>query len=112
MSISSAAITSGVGMLERVELGFFDAEKDDYDVATRVGVHDLDLITGNIVRREGVPVAHVHAIFNTKDFKTYGGHVLEAYCHVTMEVFLLSEKWHRHAGSSLQASAPNLLPNT
>ncbi|GAA3344844.1 hypothetical protein GCM10020358_49710 [Amorphoplanes nipponensis] len=83
-----AAITSGVGMIERVRLGFFDAGFDDYLTTDIRGVHDVSAITGSIVPRDGYPAVHVHAIFNDDRYATRSGHVIEAYCHVTMEIFL------------------------
>ncbi len=87
-SIGAAAIISGVGMLSRIELGFFDVERDDYLRTIRDGIFDLSMILGNIVRRDGEPVPHVHAVFNDPSHATYSGHIIEATCHITMEIFL------------------------
>lgn len=83
-----AAITSGVGMIHGVRLGFFDAGVDDYRSTEISGVHDVSLITGSVVPRNGEPAVHVHAVFNDDTFTTRSGHVIEAYCHITMELFL------------------------
>jgi uncharacterized protein len=88
LDIQSAAITSGVGMLMSVELGFFDIRKDDYEITRLEGVYDINSILGNITRREGIPVPHVHIVFNDKSHATYSGHVIEAQSHITMELFL------------------------
>lgn len=88
LSIEVAAITSGVGMLKEVRLGFFDVVKDDYDEKVLEGIYDLSSIQGNVTRRDGLPVPHVHAIFNDPAHNTYSGHVIEATCHITMELFL------------------------
>jgi predicted DNA-binding protein with PD1-like motif len=88
LSIEVAAITSGVGMLKEVRLGFFDVAKDDYDEKFLGNIFDLSSIQGNITRLDGVPVPHVHAIFNDPSHNTYSGHVIEATCHITMELFL------------------------
>lgn len=88
LNIRAARITSGVGMLMSVELGFFDTEKDDYQIKHFDGIFDVNSILGNIVRRDDLPVPHVHIIFNDTSHRTYSGHVIEAQCHITMEVFL------------------------
>jgi uncharacterized protein len=88
LSIQSAAITSGVGMLMAVELGFFDTEIDDYKTTRKQGIFDVNSILGNISRRDNVAVPHVHIIFNDGMHNTYSGHVVEAQCHITMELFL------------------------
>ena len=87
-AIATAAIVSGVGMLSRAELGFFDVEMDDYRRTVYEGIFDLSVILGNIVWRGGEPVPHVHAVFNDPSHATYSGHVMEATCHITMEIFL------------------------
>lgn len=86
--LDAAAIVSGVGMLSSVELGFFDTGRDDYQATSFDGIYDLNSVLGNIVRRDGAPVPHVHVIFNDTGHATYGGHLLEATCHITMEIFL------------------------
>jgi uncharacterized protein len=83
-----AALTSGVGMIQAVRLGFFDADIDDYVTTDIPGVHDVSSISGSVVPRDGKPAVHVHAVFNDDSFATRSGHVVEAYCHVTMELFL------------------------
>jgi predicted DNA-binding protein with PD1-like motif len=88
MSIRVAAIASGVGMLKDVELGFFDADSDSYKTARHVGPFDLSVVTGSVVPREDHVAAHVHAVFNNQNHATYSGHVVEARCHVTVELFL------------------------
>ncbi|GAC1650926.1 MAG: hypothetical protein NVS4B8_25500 [Herpetosiphon sp.] len=88
LSLDVAAITSGVGMLDGVELGFFNMEKGDYDGTTFDGIFDLNSVMGNIVRRDGVAIPHVHLVFNNAAHQTWSGHLLEAVCHITMEIFL------------------------
>lgn len=83
-----AAITSGVGMLAGIEMGFFDVELDDYQRTELEGIYDLSSVQGNIVLRDHAYVPHVHAVFNDKSLSTYSGHVMEGTCHITMEIFL------------------------
>jgi predicted DNA-binding protein with PD1-like motif len=84
----AAAITSGVGMIDGIEMGFFDPRLDDYGRTQLSGIYDLSSIQGNIVLRDGSYVPHVHAVFNDDAFTTFSGHLIEATCHITMEVFL------------------------
>jgi uncharacterized protein len=88
LNIRSAAITSGVGMLMSVQLGFFDTAQDDYKITRLDGIFDVNSILGNITRRDNLPVPHVHVVFNDQSHSTYSGHVIEAQCHITMEIFL------------------------
>lgn len=88
LDVREAAVTSGVGMLMSVQLGFFDAQKDDYETTRFEGIYDVNSLIGNITRREGVPTPHIHIVFNDMSHITYSGHVIEAQSHITMELFL------------------------
>jgi predicted DNA-binding protein with PD1-like motif len=92
----AAAIVSGVGMLDGIELGFFDTALDDYKRTVYEGIFDLSMVLGNIVQRDGVYVPHVHAVFNDPLHATLSGHVIEATCHITMEIFLSTNAMALH----------------
>ena len=83
------SIASGVGMLTDPLLGFFSVERDDYERTQLAGTFDLSSIQGNVTRRDGVPVPHVHVVFNDPSLKTYSGHLIEARCHITMELLIV-----------------------
>ncbi len=87
-AFSAAAITSGVGMLGSVELGFFRIPLDDYDRTAFDSIYDLSSVQGNIIRRNSEYAPHVHVVFNDTTHKTYSGHLIEAVCHITAEIFL------------------------
>ncbi|MEZ5979594.1 MAG: DUF296 domain-containing protein [Planctomycetota bacterium] len=82
-------LCSGVGMLSDPVLGFFDVERDDYDVTELRGTFDLNAVHGNVTLREGSPAAHVHVVFNDRRHKLGGGHLIEAKCHITAELLLV-----------------------
>jgi predicted DNA-binding protein with PD1-like motif len=82
------AITSGVGMVDGVALGFFCVPRDDYDVTHIDGVLDLNTVSGNVARRDGLWVPHVHVTLNRPDYSVCGGHVMSARTHITMELWL------------------------
>jgi predicted DNA-binding protein with PD1-like motif len=84
----AAAILSGVGMLNGIQLGFFDTALDDYRRTDYEGIFDLSVVIGNIVQGVSGYVPHVHAVFNDTLHATLSGHVMEATCHITMEIFL------------------------
>ena len=87
--IPAAAIVSGVGMLTEVKFGFFDVQIDDYRPISKQGIYDISSIQGNIIREpNGNHVPHVHLVVNDASMKTLGGHLMDARCHVTMEIFL------------------------
>lgn len=86
--IRVGAITSGVGMLARAKLGFFCIPMDDYQIHEIDEIMDLSSIEGNITWRNENPVPHVHMTMNKPDYTTISGHIIEAWCHITMEIFV------------------------
>lgn len=88
LDIRAASITSGVGMVSLVEFGFFCIPKDNYDRQTFDGIYDLSSIQGNITWLGDQPAPHVHMTVNTPEYETLSGHVIEARCHITMEIFM------------------------
>ncbi len=82
------AITSGVGMVDGLRLGFFCVPKNDYDVTDIEGVLDLNAVSGNVARRDGAWAPHVHMVLNRPNFGALGGHVISARTHITMELWL------------------------
>lgn len=87
-SVRTGAITSGVGMLKNIELGFFQIKSDSYERHRMSGIFDLSSIQGNITWNGDQPVPHVHMTFNDAKMRTFSGHVIEGHCHITMEIFV------------------------
>jgi predicted DNA-binding protein with PD1-like motif len=87
-AIEVGVITSGVGMLKAVQLGFFCVPKDDYETSLIEKILDLSSIQGNITWNGDEPVPHVHMTMNDQTYTTYSGHIMEAWCHITVELFI------------------------
>ena len=87
--VRSAAILSGVGMLSRARLGFFEVELNDYRPAEFSAIYDLSAVTGSITWRGEQPVPHVHVVFNNPEMSAFAGHLLEGICHITVELFIV-----------------------
>lgn len=81
---------SGLGALEKVELGYYELSKKDY-IRKTFDREDYELIslTGNLALREGVPAVHVHAALGDSEFRVFGGHLFEAEVSATTEVSLI-----------------------
>ncbi len=86
--IDFALITSGVGMIEGTEMGFFCVNDNAYDTYRIAGVYDLSSISGNISNFNGEPRPHVHIVANRPDFSTISGHLIECKTHITIEIGL------------------------
>jgi predicted DNA-binding protein with PD1-like motif len=89
LRVPAAAITSGVGMVDMVTLGFFRTDRDEYDRVELCGVRDVSVLTGNVIRQAGRAVPHVHAVLNDHAHATFSGHLIEGRCHLTAEIFLV-----------------------
>ena len=76
-------ITGGVGMLEAVELGYFDG--NEYRRHTLAEPHELLTLSGNAVAE---PLVHCHATLAGPDFTVCGGHLFAGRVKVTGEVSL------------------------
>ncbi len=87
-NIKAAAITSGLGMLTEVKIGFFRPQEDRYDEHTLAGEYEICSLQGNVMRHEGQPYPHVHGVFSDAESRAFGGHIMEATCQFTMEIFL------------------------
>jgi predicted DNA-binding protein with PD1-like motif len=78
----------GLGAVRDAELGWFDLETKTY--RSRTFSENLELLSleGNVARSEGEPAVHVHAVCGRKDLGCVGGHLVEALCTVTVEVWM------------------------
>ncbi len=85
-----AAMISGLGAVNHVELGYYRPAERRYQ--RQVFDEELEVlgITGTLSLQDGAPHPHVHGIFGRPDFSTIGGHVFRAICSVTLEVGIVA----------------------
>lgn len=81
-------ISSGVGMISNLELGFFDQKTDSYRNSTFPDVYDLTVFHGNISVMDEEIVIHAHIVMNDASFQAFGGHLVEGFCEVTLELLI------------------------
>ena len=85
--ISGASFTA-IGALERVTVGFFDLERQDYrPIEIREQVEVLAM-TGNFALTADGPKVHAHLVVGRSDGTAHGGHLLEAIVRPTLEVIV------------------------
>ncbi len=83
------ATLSGIGMLQRVILGYHDAETNGYQKKALDEPVELLTLTGDITRgRDGHPTAYAQVILGRADFTTYGGHLVEGTVGPTLEIVI------------------------
>lgn len=104
--LTSASLTA-IGAFERVTLGYYDLEKQEY--ATTDFSEQLEVVSfiGDISLNEGEPMVHVHVALGRRDCSLIGGHLMSGMVRPTLEIMLsktpasLVRKYDRTSGLSL-----------
>lgn len=92
-----AGTITGIGALKKVELGYFNRGKSEYQRKIYDGIYELLSITGNIGWFENTPVAHVHCQIGDAEYNVTGGHLFSGIVAVTGEIYMqvFAEKFNR-----------------
>jgi predicted DNA-binding protein with PD1-like motif len=88
----TAAELSGIGAFTSAVIGFYNLEAKEYDRIPVEEETEVLSILGNlsIVEDEG-PRVHAHVSLGTRDGSAIGGHLFEARCGATLEIFVREE---------------------
>lgn len=87
-NIQSASLL-GIGAVSGVEIGYFHADKKEYDKRTLSGEYELIQMAGNISMMDNAPFVHAHVVLGDADFGCLSGHLFAAEVAVTAEIHLL-----------------------
>lgn len=76
--IESAVISCGIGMFEKVEIGYWNGEK--YISKRFEKIVEIVSLQGNIGIDEdsGEPIIHIHGSVAGEDYQVFGGHIINA----------------------------------
>jgi predicted DNA-binding protein with PD1-like motif len=85
--VQSGAMT-GLGAVGAIQLAYYDLATKSYRRRDFEGDHEIGALCGNITRLDGEPLVHMHAVIGGPDFAAFTGHVMQARCGATLEVFL------------------------
>jgi predicted DNA-binding protein with PD1-like motif len=86
--IHAAAIVSGIGACDAITVSYFDLDAKKYLPTVLDGPHELVSMSGNVALREGRPFVHAHTAWSDREGRLFGGHLVTATVHVTVELFL------------------------
>jgi uncharacterized protein len=86
--ISSAVVLSGIGQLDKAELGYFK-EKGNYSPEIFEKPLEILSISGNICKQEDEYLPHLHIVLGDEKKKALGGHLLNGTVSVTAEIVIL-----------------------
>lgn len=76
----------GLGGFLKVELAFYDLRTKKYNKKKFIGPFEVLSIKGNIAQGEDDIVVHAHVVLGDKNFKTFGGHLINATIGGTLEL--------------------------
>lgn len=83
-----AAQFTAIGALSAVTTGFFDFEIKDYKKTEIKEQVEVLTLAGDISLFNDQPKVHAHVVLGKGDGKAYGGHLLKAIVHPTLEIIL------------------------
>ncbi len=83
--VTSGLVLSGIGALERLELGWFDPEGGRYVRKRFEGSHELLSLQGSVTLG-AEPSLHLHATVAGPSYGAVGGHLFEARVSVLAEI--------------------------
>ncbi len=83
--MTSGLVLSGIGALERLELGWFDTEGGVYVRKRFEGSHELLSLQGSVTL-EAEPSLHLHATVAGPSYAAVGGHLFEGRVSVLAEI--------------------------
>ena len=87
-NITSAVVLSGIGQLEKVELGYFK-EKGDYSPELFEKPLEILSISGNICKQGNDYLPHLHIALGDEKKNSIGGHLLNGTVSITAEIVIL-----------------------
>jgi len=86
LSLDSAVLLNGVGMLRALELGYWNGSS--YEVQRIAEPVELLSLQGNFARKGDERIVHCHGTIAKHGAVAFGGHVLKATVHNTAEIYV------------------------
>lgn len=83
--VTSGLVLSGIGALDRLELGWFDPEEGTYHHKRFEESHELLSLQGSVTL-EADPRVHLHATVAGRNHQAIGGHLFEGRVSVLAEI--------------------------
>ncbi len=81
-----SAFFFGLGVGQDLELGYFDAVKENYHRKKFSGEYEFTSLSGNISRFTDEPAVHCHVTITDQNFQACGGHLFRATIPATCEI--------------------------
>lgn len=85
-----AAVLSGLGASNYVEIAHYPLSQKKYNTKTFEGEFEVTNITGNIALVDNKPFAHIHITLGKDDYNLFGGHLVRGIVSPTLEIYVRS----------------------
>ncbi|MFP4017317.1 MAG: PPC domain-containing DNA-binding protein [Halanaerobiales bacterium] len=82
------ARVSGIGAVDRAEIGLFDTKNKEYHSKELRGDHEITSLNGNISTKDGETYLHLHINLSDEEYNTKGGHLSSAVISGTGEIVI------------------------
>lgn len=83
-----AAFISGVGSASEAELGYYDADKKEYQKMIFKEPMEVLSVTGNIGILDTQVVVHLHGSLGLSNYQMIGGHIHKLVVNRTVEIMI------------------------
>lgn len=90
---------SGLGAIERAEVGYYNLDEKEYASQMHKEPHEVAAMSGNVALIEVVddsengvgnePFLHIHVVLSDAQNNAFGGHLFKGYVAVTLEIELI-----------------------
>lgn len=78
----------GLGGFQKVEMAFYDLRTKKYNKKKFIGPFEVLSLVGNVAQGEDGVFVHAHIVLGDKNFKTFGGHLVDGVVGGTLEINL------------------------
>ena len=98
---------SGMGAVNRVEVSIYGVETKEYFKKEINEEMEIVSLEGNIARKDGEPILHLHTSVTCEDCRVFGGHLHSADISVTAEIIIdvidgeLTKEFDEETGANL-----------
>ncbi len=98
---------SGMGAVNRVEVSIYGVETKEYFKKEINEEMEIVSLEGNIARKDGEPILHLHTSVACEDCRVFGGHLHSADISVTAEIIIdvidgeLTKEFDEETGANL-----------
>ena len=79
---------SGIGAIEKMEIGYFQVSTKEYHTKTLEGDMEILGLSGNISTMKGDTYIHFHIVISDENLNSFGGHLNSAVISATGEIII------------------------